>query len=95
MTEAQRRDPMISPLYAKLHTMKLPPALFTCGTMDALLDDSVMMSAKWSMSGAESVLKVYPGAPHGFILFPPVGSSETVQQGLDDIVTFITEKLGK
>lgn len=41
--------------------MKLPPALFTAGTMDCLCDDSVMMSAKWMMSGAEAILKVYPG----------------------------------
>lgn len=77
-TEAQRRDPWISPFYAKMNEMKvrillqltyifecleltclqLPPALFTCGTSDPLLDDSVMMSTKWAMSGAESILKV-------------------------------------
>lgn len=51
---------------------QLPPALFSCGTLDPLLDDSVMMSAKWAMSGAESILKIYPGAPHGFTFF--VGS---------------------
>ena len=70
---------------------KLPPALFTVGTEDPLLDDSVLMSAKWAMSGAESILKVYPGAPHGFIYFPPA-ASETVKQGTDDIITFLTEK---
>nr|POE56547.1 esterase [Quercus suber] len=94
-SESQRRDPQISPLYANLKTLALPPALFTCGTLDCLLDDSVMMSTKWSMSGAESVLKVYPGAPHGFILFPLDCGSETVQQGLDDVVTFVTEKIGR
>lgn len=52
---------MISPLYADLNSMTLPPALFTCGTLDPLLDDSILMSAKWTMSGAESILKVYPG----------------------------------
>ena len=41
--------------------MKLPSALFVIGTLDCLLDDSVLMSAKWRMSGAESLLKVYPG----------------------------------
>lgn len=52
---------MISPFFADLTKMKLPPALFVCGTLDCLLDDSVLMSAKWRMSGAESILKVYPG----------------------------------
>jgi len=41
--------------------MRLPSALFLCGTLDCLLDDSVMMSAKWGMSGAESIFKAYPG----------------------------------
>lgn len=41
--------------------LKCPPAIFTCGTLDPLLDDSVMMATKWTMSGAEAVLKLYPG----------------------------------
>jgi acetyl esterase/lipase len=41
--------------------MKVPPAIFTCGTLDPLLDDSVLMTTKWTMSGAEAVLKLYPG----------------------------------
>jgi len=53
---------MISPFWADFSKIgKLPPTLFTCGTLDCLLDDSVFMSTKWGMSGAESVLKIYPG----------------------------------
>lgn len=43
------------------------------------------------MSGAEAILKIYPGAPHGFVFFPPGGTEQT-QKGLDDITAFITEK---
>lgn len=50
------------------------------------------MSAKWSMAGAESILKIYPGAPHGFVFFPPGGTEET-QKGLDDITTYINERM--
>ena len=57
----QRRDWRISPFFADLKSMKLPPALFTCGSEDCLLDDSVMMCARWMASGASAVLKVYPG----------------------------------
>lgn len=70
---------------------QLPPALFTCGTSDPLLDDSVMMSTKWAMSGAESVLKIYPGAPHGFSFFP-VGGTEATEDVLKDIATFMNER---
>ncbi|EME43335.1 hypothetical protein DOTSEDRAFT_80769 [Dothistroma septosporum NZE10] len=92
MTREQKRDPMVSPLFMNLNKLKLPPALFTCGTLDPLLDDSVMMSAKWAMSGAESILKIYPGAPHGFSFFP-VGGTETTEAGLSDIAMFMNERI--
>lgn len=92
-TEAQRRDPSISPFWADLRGKKLPPALFTCGSEDPLLDDSVMMGAKWGMWGNESVVKIYQGAPHGFIGFPP-GTIKSVQEALDDTEVFVKEKIG-
>ncbi|KAF1947129.1 alpha/beta-hydrolase [Clathrospora elynae] len=91
-TEAQRRDPSISPFWADLRGKKLPPALFTCGSEDPLVDDSVMMGAKWGMWGNESVVKIYHGAPHGFIGFPP-GSIKAVQEVLDDTEAFVRAKL--
>ena len=60
-TVEDRRDYKISPCFADMENMKLPPALFTCGTLDCLLDDSVLMSSKWIRSGAEAILKIYPG----------------------------------
>ena len=59
-----RRDPDISPLYAHLH--ELAPALFSVGTLDPLLDDTLFMHSRWSASGNSSILNVYPGATHGF-----------------------------
>ncbi|CAA9958225.1 esterase/lipase/thioesterase [Pyrenophora teres f. maculata] len=93
-TEAQRRDPSISPFWADLRGKKLPPALFTCGSEDPLLDDSVMMGSKWAMWGNESVVKIYHGAPHGFIGFPP-GTIKAVQEVLDDTEAFVREKIGE
>ena len=51
----------------------LPPALFLCGTEDLLSDDSAVMGLKWGMAGGESVVRFYPGVPHGFMSFEPGG----------------------
>jgi acetyl esterase/lipase len=62
------RDPSISALYADL--AGLPPALFTVGTDDPLLDDSLFMAARWEVAGNETELIVCPDSPHGFTAFP-------------------------
>jgi acetyl esterase len=64
----EMRDPDISPLYAELHN--LPPALFTVGDLDPLLDDSLFMSARWRAAGNEAELRVWPECIHGFLAFP-------------------------
>lgn len=66
--QVDRRDPDVSPLYARLHDM--PPALFTIGTRDALIDDSLFMYSRWIAAGNEAELAVYPGGAHGFVAFP-------------------------
>jgi acetyl esterase/lipase len=67
-TVGDRRQPDISPLYADLKN--LCPALFTVGTRDALLDDTLFMHARWVAAGNSGELAVYPGGAHGFTLFP-------------------------
>ncbi len=66
--EEKRRDPDVSPLYANLSD--LPSALFTVGTLDPLLDDSLFTHARWVASGNKAELAVYPGGIHGFTAFP-------------------------
>jgi acetyl esterase/lipase len=61
-------DPAVSPLYADL--TGLPPALFTVGTADHLLDDSLFMAARWEAYGNDAELAVYPDGIHGFTGFP-------------------------
>ncbi|UCF91219.1 MAG: alpha/beta hydrolase [Desulfobacterales bacterium] len=61
-------DPDISPLYADLSG--LPPALFTIGTLDPLLDDSLFMHMRWRAAGNASELAIYPGGIHAFNAFP-------------------------
>jgi len=66
-----RTHPSISPYYQPLDKYRemLPPVLFTCGTADPLLDDSLLMATKWAVSGGKTILKIYPGAPHSFLNF--------------------------
>lgn len=63
-----RRSPDISPLYNDLSGMC--PALFSVGTSDALVDDTLFMHARWIAAGNAAELAIYPGAAHGFTLFP-------------------------
>jgi acetyl esterase/lipase len=65
---AERRNPDISPLYADLRG--LPRALFTVGTADPLLDDTLFMAARWESAGNETDLRVYAEGVHGFNAFP-------------------------
>jgi acetyl esterase len=67
-TITDRRAPDISPLYADLKN--LCPALFSVGTKDALLDDTLFMHARWIAAGNDAELAIYPGGAHGFTLFP-------------------------
>ncbi len=66
--DAALRDPDISPLYADLRDM--PPALFTVGTADPLLDDSLFMAARWEQAGNTTDLRVYAEGCHVFNAFP-------------------------
>jgi acetyl esterase/lipase len=67
-TITDRQVPDISPLHGDLQN--LCPALFTVGTKDALLDDTLFMHARWVAAGNPAELAIYPGGAHGFTLFP-------------------------
>jgi acetyl esterase len=64
----ERRHPDISPLFAELSGM--PPAIFTVGTQDPLIDDTLFMEARWRTAGSPTELRVWPEAPHGFMAMP-------------------------
>lgn len=72
------RSPSISPFYADLKGM--PPALFSVGTLDPLVDDSVLMSQRWISAGSPAELSVYPGGIHGFVVFPILIAEESVRR---------------
>lgn len=66
-SEEECRDPAISPLYADVRG--LPPALFTVGTQDPLIDDSLFMAARWKHAGNRAELDVIDEAIHAFNYF--------------------------
>lgn len=86
-TEEQRRDPSVSPLYAKLDG--LPPALLLCGTIDPLIDDSRLMAERWR----NAQLILIPEGPHAFNHLPTAVARKTnafVRSWLDERLATIS-----
>ncbi|MDR7037840.1 acetyl esterase/lipase [Methylobacterium sp. BE186] len=79
-----RRRPDVSPIYADLKG--LPPALFTIGTADPLIDDTLYMSARWAVAGNGGHTAVYPGGCHVFVRYP----GEMTERALELIDRFLT-----
>jgi acetyl esterase/lipase len=96
MSLEEKKSPAVSPFYEDLSKFRgrLPSALFTCGTEDPLLDDSVLMGTKWMMAGGEAIVKIYTGAPHGFIAFPHEMLKEA-GMALLDTKAYIQERMAK
>ena len=84
---ARRQSADISPMFSDLAGM--PPALFTVGTLDPLLDDTLMMAARWTAAGNRAELAVYPGGIHGFDLF----DQPLAQESNDRQTAFIIDVL--
>jgi acetyl esterase/lipase len=80
------RDPACSPLYADLTGM--PPALFTVGTADHLVDDTLFMAARWQAYENEAELALYPDCIHGFNAIPTAlarRANERIEQFLERV----------
>ena len=73
---SDRSDPDISPLYADLRG--LPPALFSVGTKDMLLDDTLFMASRWTAAGNKTDLAIWPGGCHVFIRFDSAMSEQAL-----------------
>jgi hypothetical protein len=53
----------------------------------------MFMSVKWLMAGGEAVVKIIPGAPHGYIMFPRSMKGSGAAEGMKAIEDFILSKL--
>jgi acetyl esterase/lipase len=74
--DTDRSNPDVSPLYANLRGM--PPAIFSVGTRDPLLDDSLFMAPRWLAAGNAAELALHSGACHGFLSLPNQQRDEAV-----------------
>jgi acetyl esterase len=77
----------LSPLRADLGGM--PPAIFTVGTNDPLLDDTLAMERRWRSSGIDTELHVVQEAPHAFDAFDVAAA----RRALGRIERFLSERL--
>lgn len=65
--ERQRRDPLVSPVYADLSN--LPPLYIQVGGDEILLSDSTRAAEKVRAAGGEVMLEIWPGMWHVFQAF--------------------------
>jgi len=72
--DMDRKDPDLSPLFADLNN--LCPAIFTVGTLDPILDDTLFMAPKWMAAGNHTELEIYPGGIHAFDMIPGLPIAE-------------------
>ncbi len=62
--KTDRKDPVLSPIFADLHGM--PPCLLVTSTRDLLLSDTSMFHLALSHAGVDSQLLVFEALPHAF-----------------------------
>jgi len=84
------KQPGLSPAYHKLDN--LTSAIFIVGTADGVLDDNLLMAAKWQIAGNDTTLKFIPGACHGFMTFDGRRVKVT-RQGWDIAIQYINYRL--
>ena len=87
------RAPEVSPLYAPPEQLRtMPPALFSCGTDDALIDDTLFFAARWAQH-AHTELALYPGGVHGVGHFGPHANTELGRKAHRTIEAFLERHL--
>jgi acetyl esterase/lipase len=64
---ADRRDPLISPLFADLHGF--PPALIQVGSAETLLDDATRFAAALGAADVPVTLQVWPHMIHAWMMW--------------------------
>jgi acetyl esterase/lipase len=90
MSFEEKKQPGLSAAYNNLR--HLISALFLCGTVDPMLDDQILMAARWQIAGNEAVVKFIPGACHGFMSMD--GNKVLVtKQGWDILIDYVNYRV--
>jgi len=85
-----RKDPVLSPLFADLHGM--PPSLLVTSTRDLLLSDTSMFHLALLHAGVDSQLLVFEALPHAFWYHFQLPETK---EALDMMAKFFDEKVQK
>ena len=88
--KTDRRDPVLSPLFADLHGM--PPTLLVTGTRDMLLSATSIYHLALLEAGVDARLVVFEAMPHAF--WYHFDLPET-REALELMAKFFDEKVGK
>src|SRR5437763_16844027 len=84
-----RKDPLLSPLYADLHGM--PPSLLVTSTRDLLLSDTALFHRALLRAGNDSQLVVFEALPHAFWYHFQLPET---REALELMAKFLDEKVG-
>ena len=88
--QSDRKDPVLSPLYADLHGM--PPSLLVTSTRDLLLSDTAILHRALLRAGNDSQLVVFEALPHAFWYHFQLPET---QEALKIMAKFLDEKVGR
>ena len=83
--EASLKNPLISPIFADLGG--LPPLLIQAGSIEVLLDDSILLAERAKSAGVQVTLEVYEKMTHVFQEFSDLLSES--KKAFDNIKKFI------
>jgi acetyl esterase/lipase len=87
LASADARDPLASPLYAKLSG--LPPLLIQVGSAEILLDDATRVTERARAAGVEVVLEPWEDMIHVFQAFPMLAEAG---QAIEKIGSFVRSR---
>ncbi len=85
------RHPLVSPHYADVHG--LPPTLIHVGTLEALLDDSLLLGERMNAQGSSATVRQFAGMWHVWQTLH--GRMREADESLEALGAFIGAHLGR